>query len=285
MDARKQLEEMGFAPKRIEAAMRNTSGELEAAVEWIEANQERFDKADAQEYEDLDETETHPAAKKYATIVPATTETPEEEKKPLTEEEKAAKLQALREKAALKKAEQAKQDVIERRRNEELMMKRDKEHRKLAEEQKQKEAMKDAEKRRREAREDVLAKKKILAQIEADRKARQAAKAEASGAAPAPAAKPAAAPKPAPPAHSRPDYIVSNLRFRLPGQAAPYTKTYPVDVPVKDVIDDVSSQSGIPASRVVLMLTFPTRKLTIAQGDQTLKEAGLINSIVMVKEE
>lgn len=259
MSVRNQLTEMGFTPAKIEAALHNigSEGTIEDAIQWIESH-ETEDKA------------------------PAESE-PEEQPPQLSEEEKQAKLKELQRRAQERRAENERKQAEENRKNEMIRKKRDTEYIKIAEQQQQQQAMKEAEKRRRQAREDAEAKRRIKAQIEADRKERLAKQAKQSpSSTPTSSQATEAAAPPKPPAPQR-DYATSKIRFRVPNQPAPIVKEYSTDTKLATVVEDISKDIAASPSSIQFMTTFPTKTFTSADHGLTLKDAGLINTNVMVK--
>ena len=96
-----------------------------------------------------------------------------EEIKPLTAEEKTAKLAELRERMAAKKAVQSDKDKQDAKRNEQISRKKTKESEDIKEQLRVKEQIKEAEQKRKEKQGDIDAKKKIQAQIAADKEERR----------------------------------------------------------------------------------------------------------------
>lgn len=251
---------MGFTPAKIEAALHNigSEGTIEDAIQWIESH-ETEDKATAESG-------------------------PEEQPPQLSEEERQAKLKELQRRAQERRAENERKQAEENRKNEMIRKKRDVEYIKIAEQQQQQQAMKEAEKRRRQAREDAEAKRRIKAQIEADRKERLAKQTKQSQSSTLASSNtsPQAAVSPKPTAPQR-DYTTSKIRFRVPNQPAPIVKEYPTDTKLATVVEDISKDIAASPSSVQFMTTFPTKTFTSADYDLTLKDAGLINTNVMVK--
>ncbi|EJU03873.1 hypothetical protein DACRYDRAFT_115179 [Dacryopinax primogenitus] len=95
-----------------------------------------------------------------------------EEIKPLTEEEKKVKLQELRERMAEKRKVKDKVDAEDQRKNEDIRRKAGRDAGYIKEELRAKETIKAAEQARRDKIEDAKAKAAVKAQIEADRRAR-----------------------------------------------------------------------------------------------------------------
>lgn len=293
---------MGFAPGRVEAAVRNAGDSVETAVQWLEENQARMDERDreraaaGQDPDDYEgaELETLAARARKAAGKEEPVEGDEaattEEKKPLTQEEIDAKLAVLREKAEIRKAEQAKKDAEERKKNELLMMKRNKDTLKAAEDLEKKKAQQAAADRRREAREDAEAKRRIRELIEADKRARREKQQQASNASSAagsasnPSSASASTDKPAAkPAAARSAPTESRLRIRVERNNTQIMKTYKVETTLASVAGDLAPEVGIPAPSILFVTTFPTRTIGHAEFGQTLKEAGLVNASVIVR--
>lgn len=238
-----------------------------------------------------------PAAEQASapTPTPAAAAAPEPEQEvPLTPAQKEAKLNLLRERAAERRREQERLTKEENRKNDAIRRKRDAESSKAYEDLQRKEALKDAERKRRQVKEDALAKQRIRERIEADKEARRKERLAKEGGAGAEssAAQPAAttATKPAPAAApaSRPAPTESTLRIRLAGQppSGPggLTRTFPVVAKLGDVAADISPEVGIPALALAFQTTFPTKTYGPAEFEKTLKEVGLVNANVIVKQ-
>ncbi|KAK9463905.1 uncharacterized protein V1516DRAFT_668993 [Lipomyces oligophaga] len=323
MDIRNQLVDMGFPTARIEAAMRNTDGSLEQAVGWL--GEHPLDSAIAKTGPppDTDEeistevligSDGEPiepgevsaeagslvcqdcskrfrnaaAAEMHATRSGHTNFAESVEKIPeLSPEQKAAKLEELRLRAAERKALAAKAEALESKNNEILRRKADKESAALIEKQKQIQAKKDAEARRREQREDVLAKQRIKDLIAADRKARQdkleREKAARQGlpTSSTPAVAVASATTSGP--REKKEYTESRLQIRIDGKPA-VVQSFPVETTLFEVAHSVLSQSGIEPANAVFMTTFPTKRYSAEDMGMTLKEANLINVAVMLRQ-
>lgn len=93
---------------------------------------------------------------------------------PLTEEEKQAKLAELKARLAEKRAAKAREEAEERRQSEKIRRKTGQEISVARQQMEEKEMKKAMEAKRREKEADKLAKAKIKAQIEQDKKERQA---------------------------------------------------------------------------------------------------------------
>ncbi|KAK9369277.1 hypothetical protein V1509DRAFT_620254 [Lipomyces kononenkoae] len=319
MDVRNQLVEMGFPVSRIEAALRNISEpSLENAIEWLEQhpleNPATSTDVAPDDVEDGDasgqsgEVQAGELSEEAGSLVcqdcgkrfrtPATAEfhatktqhmnfAESTEKVPeLTPEQKKAKLDELRLRAAERKAQATKDDQVEARNNEILRRKADKESAALIEKQKRLQTMKEAEDRRRQAKEDALAKQRIRDLIAADKKARQekldkekAARAGIQVPAaeePKPPEAPSAAPK------QKKEYTESRLQIRVDGQP-PVVKTFPLDTTLFEVAHSVQDHSGIPPTSAAFVTTFPTRRFGPEDMGMTVKEVGFINTAVMLR--
>ncbi|GAA6022324.1 hypothetical protein JCM10207_003285 [Rhodosporidiobolus poonsookiae] len=216
-----------------------------------------------------------------------------EELKPLTEEEKAQKLNELRAKMDEKRRLQAVQDASDAKRNEEIRRKSGKEEAQRREELKVKEAQREAEKRKKEKADDLAARNRIKAQIEADKKARaeKAARDKAlregrnpDEAASALSVPSVAAPQPSVAASAsatgeKKTYDVARLQIRVPS-GPPVVHSAPATSKVRDVVEFVKSQTGLAS--VTLTCSFPRKTFSEADLDLDLKAAGLVPSAVLI---
>lgn len=162
-------------------------------------------------------------------------------------------------------------------------MKATKESHDIKEELQRKEQIKEAAKKRQEKLEDIEAKKRIKARIEADRLERkrrdEEAKAMREGKplqAPttAPAAPPAAA-------ASTSGSFAATARLRIQTKNGNLVKSYPSETTLFEVAQQIEAEVGAPISS--FSMTFP-KKIFEAGVDfgQTLAEAGLTPSAVLV---
>jgi len=304
------LLDMGFDKARAELAVKKTGG-LQGALEWLEKNQDRpldeiqseeaskraDDEEDAATKAEIAELETGQARsmvcnecnKKFRSLAAAEfhasktehTDFSEstEEIAPLTEEEKKAKLEELRERVAAKRAAGALKDKEEQKRNEKIRQKSTKETQEAKEELQRKEQIKEAARKRQEKLEDLEAKKRVKARIEADRaeRRRKAEEAKAAREGRAPEAE-AAAPAPAAP---KPKSNHSEARLRLQTDSGVITKTLPAETTLFELAQQLEAETGSPASS--FSTTFPRKTF---EGDldmsKTLKEAGLTPSSVLI---
>ncbi|KAK5660088.1 hypothetical protein OQA88_13557 [Cercophora sp. LCS_1] len=305
------LLDMGFERARAELAVKKTGG-LQGALNWLEENQDKpleelqaaatTVAADAEEgaagpsitsnqeggtamslvcnecgkkFRNHDQASFHASKTEHTDFSESV-----EEIAPLTEEEKKARLEELKKKLAEKRATQSVQDKEDAKRNEKIRMKSTKETQEAKEELARKEQIKEAARKRQEKLEDIEAKKRIKAKIEADKaerkrkeeEAKAAREGRAPAAAPAPVAPVAVAPRPAA-AHTE-------ARLRLQTAAGNLQKTYPADTTLFEVAQQLESEIGAVTS---FTTTFPRK--TYQSGvdfGQTLKEAGLVPSAVLI---
>jgi hypothetical protein len=270
---------MGFNARRIELALKNTAGSLDECIQWLEDNQDRLEASEtkADDADNAGTSDVHVAGESNDIALETESST---QSTPVTEEEKAKKLEDLRAKAAIRKAEAAKKDAEEAKQNELLRRKNTSQEHKRREELEQKEVMKEAARRKMEARDDMLAKKRIKELIEQDKRARaeKKEKPEAVSAASAPpSTSSTSVPKP-----PRTEPTQAKLRLRVQSTNAQLIEVFPIDATLSHVADRVSSQVGTSADKLFFLSTFPTRKFTVADYELTLKEAGLVNASVTV---
>lgn len=296
---------MGFSAGKIEAAMRNTNGTLEEAIEWLEASQTSEgsqvnwadDPYSAFSFER--ETTTKPASKDSNNHIAEddnstehSDEKTQEGKEPeahreLTPEEKEAKLQLLREKAAIRKAEREKELRLEEKKNNEIRKKMTQESNQAKEDLKRKEAIKEAAKRRKEAREDILAKQRIKDLIEADKRARKAQQQQSSG-----SASPASSTTSTTPASSsKPKTAPTDTKIRLrlidspPGAAKAFS--FPVETTLQKVAETAVESFNInppQPSSLVFISNFPKKEYDDSFFNQSIKECGLLSSSLVIKQ-
>ncbi|KAI9900845.1 hypothetical protein N3K66_005107 [Trichothecium roseum] len=308
------LIDMGFEEARAKIAVKRSGG-LQGALQWLEDNQDKsledIEAAEAEKGEDEDESEeatqakiaeiesgsakslvcndcqkkfrNHDAAEFHATksghqnFSEST-----DEIAPLTEEEKKAKLDELREKVRAKKDAKSALDKEDAKRNEQIRQKSTKESQEAKEELQRKEQIKEAARKRQEKLDDLEAKKRVKAQIEADkadrRRKAEEAKALREGKAPAAAAgqaSPAAAAAPKPKADH------NEARLRLQTDGGNILKTLPAETTLFELAQQLQSETGNAITSFTT--TFP-RKTFQGEVDmsKTLKEAGLVPSSVLI---
>ncbi|KAK4138927.1 hypothetical protein BT67DRAFT_438222 [Trichocladium antarcticum] len=304
------LLEMGFEQARAELAVRKTGG-LQQALNWLEANQDKpleelqaatatagaaaEDEDDAaasiptgenamslvcndcgKKFRTHDQASFHAAKTDHTDFSESTAEIA-----PLTEEEKKARLEELRQKLKEKRAGQSVQEKDEAKRNEQIRKKATKESEDAKEELQRKEQMKEAAKKRQEKLDDLEAKKRIKARIEADRLERKR-KEEDARAMRAGKALPVHAPvAAAAPAASASGSGAAVARLRLQTKTGNLIKSYPSETTLFEVAQQIEEEVGTPITK--FSTTFPRK--TFAAGvdfGQTLAEAGLAPSAVLV---
>lgn len=304
-----QLLEFGFEKERAEIAVKKTGG-LQAAIDWLDANQEKTIEELRTPAPTSDETDPsiEPAAlkegevanslvcddcgKKFRSTAQAEFHAEKtshqnfsqstEEIAPLTEEEKKQRLQELREKMQEKKAKQALLDKEEQKKNEKIRMKSTKEVQDAKEKLAQQEQIKAAAKKRQEKLDDAAAKKRIQEKIAADKEARrlkaEIEKANREGRSSIPAPDVVAAPVAS---SSGPKKEVTEARLRLQTNGGTVTKTFPVETTLFEVGIALEGDNGGPVTSFTM--TFP-RKTFSGSVDfgKTLKEAGLAPSAVLI---
>ncbi|KAL2879559.1 hypothetical protein SGCOL_005169 [Colletotrichum sp. CLE4] len=307
-----QLLDMGFEKARAELAVKKT-GNLNGALEWLETNQDKpleelsaATEADKDDDDDAAEvqaniealenggtakslvcnecgkrfrsqdTASYHASKTDHTDFSESTE----EIAPLTEDQKKEKLIQLREQLQEKKAKQALLDKEDAKRNEKIRMKATKETQEAKEELARKEQIKEAAKKRQEKQDDIEAKRRIKAKIEADKEERrrkaEEAKAAREGRAPEAPAAAAAAP-------AAPKAVANHneARLRLQTAGGNVVKTLPAETTLFEVAQMLQSETGTAVTS--FSTTFP-RKTFEGHMDlsKTLKEAGLTPSAVLI---
>ncbi|KAI1250571.1 hypothetical protein MGN70_007628 [Eutypa lata] len=302
-----QLLEMGFDKSRAEMAVKKSGG-LQGAMDWLEKTQDTpLDELKDEEEEaainaaPLAEgavamslvcnecgkkfrsqaaAEFHASKTEHADFAEST-----EEIAPLTEEEKKARLEELREKVREKKAGKALEDKEEHKRNEQIRQKATKESQDLKEEIARKEQIKEAAKKRQEKLDDLEAKRRIKAKIEADKEERrrkaEEAKAAREGRA-VPSASSSSTPAPAPaPAAARPAATHNEARLRLQTPGGNVMKTLPAETTLFEVAQLLQSEDGVAVTRFVMNFPRKTFEGSIDFG-KTLKEAGLVPSAALI---
>ncbi|KAI1402038.1 ubiquitin-related domain-containing protein [Hypoxylon fuscum] len=297
-----QLLEMGFDKSRAELAVKRSDG-LPDAMDWLEKTQdtpmeELLEEEESgtnvakleddtvamslvcnecgKKFRSQGEAEFHANKSGHADFAEST-----EQIAPLTEEEKKQRLEDLRERVKAKRAGQAAVDKEEQKRNEQIKRKATKETQELKEELQRKEQMKEAAKKRQEKQDEIDAKKRIKAKIEADkeerrRKAEEQKAAREGRAVPVPAAAPAPAPVAARPAATH-----NEARLRLQTSKGNVMKTFPADTTLFEVAQLLQTENEVTVTKFVQ--NFP-RKVFEGNLDlgKTLKEAGLVPSAALI---
>ncbi|KAK1230912.1 hypothetical protein PQX77_005990 [Marasmius sp. AFHP31] len=235
-----------------------------------------------------------------------------EEIKPLTEEEKKERLAELRAKMADKRAKKSVEDAADQKANEALRRKAGKDMGKIQDDLKAKEAIKEAEQKRRGAQfhtshelfidhrfslcpsdkiEDQQARARVKAQIEADKRERaeKAAREKAlregkplpdSGSAPAPAA---AASTSAPSGVAGRDFKETRLQIRMSTGGQPYTTTLSSDAPLREVAEFIAAQHlAADVDTVTIAQHFPRKTFSPSDFSKSLRDLGLTPSAVLI---
>jgi UBX domain-containing protein 1/4 len=199
---------------------------------------------------------------------------------PLTAEEKAARLNELRTKIAAKRAGTSEQDKEDQKKNEEIRRKSTREGQDVREALQTKERIKEAEKKRAEKKADVDARKKILAQIEAD-KADRKRKSDMEKAARRGETLPMEEEKPvvaAPKAAS--SSTATEARLRLQSPQGMLTKTFPVETTLFQVAQYIQEEQNWEPTEFTT--NFPKKTYSGVDFGLSLKEAGLVPSAALV---
>lgn len=147
------------------------------------------------------------------------------------------------------------------------------------------EQIKAAAKKRQEKADDIAAKRRIQEKIAADKEARrlkaEALKAEREGKAPPPDPSLAAAASAQATASSVPKKAVTDARLRLQTAAGVLTKTYPAETTLAEVAQGLEAENGVAGVESFTM-TYPKKTFTSIDFGQSLKEAGLAPSAVLI---
>jgi len=162
-----------------------------------------------------------------------------------------------------------------------IRQKSTKETQDLKEELQRKEQIKEAAKKRQEKMEDLEAKRRIKAKIEADKAERKRKEEEAKAAREGRLVSTPAAPVTAP-STPKPAAAHTEARLRLQTPAGTIQKTYPADMTLFELAQQLQTETGLA---VVESFTMNFPRKTFAAGvdyGQTLKEAGLVPSAVLI---
>jgi len=212
-----------------------------------------------------------------------------EEIVPLTEEEKKQKLEELRQKMAEKRAEKAVEEARENKVNETLRRKAGKDMNKIKEDLRLKEALKEAEAKKREKIEDAKAKAAVKAQIEADKKARAEKavreKALRDGHPVIDSSSSTGPSRPAPASTTVPkkDFAETRLAIRMSSGGQQYTTTLPSDSPLREVAEYLAGQLlSVDVDTVSFAQHFPRKHFTREDFSKSLKDLGLTPSAVLI---
>ncbi|KAJ3385273.1 hypothetical protein HDU84_002377 [Entophlyctis sp. JEL0112] len=295
---RATLIDMGFAPDRVDAALKATNAAgLQPCLDWLFANPEVTATPDESNDDAIHESEATaqslkcddcgrllPAAAEFHAVKSGHQNFSESVQaiKPLTEDEKKAKLAELKAKLAARKEEKRQLEIEENKAKEKVRRATGKELVEMKERMAELEMKKVAEAKRREKEADRIAKEKIKAQIEQDKKER-AARAEkerlerqgmtstssSSSSVVAPTAATSTGPK---------EYIDTRIQIRLASGGA-VTQTFKATDTVEAVYAHVSQRTGSLPGSFKLATTFPRQVLD--DESKTLKDLGLVPSAAL----
>lgn len=144
--------------------------------------------------------------------------------------------------------------------------------------------MKEAQKKRQERQDDIEAKKRVKAKIEADKEARrlkaEREKADRAGQAPPPQPAPAAGPTTSGPIASKPASAYTETRMRFQTPKGNVMKTFPVTTTLFEVVAALKEQDDVDATS--FLQTFPRKVFNNEFFGESLKDLGLIPSASLV---
>lgn len=144
--------------------------------------------------------------------------------------------------------------------------------------------MKEAQKKRQERQDDIEAKKRVKAKIEADKEARrlktEREKAERAGQAPPPQPAPAAGPTSSGPVASKPASAYTETRMRFQTPKGNVMKTFPVSTTLFEVAAALKEQDDVDVTS--FLQTFPRKVFNNEFFGESLKDLGLIPSASLV---
>ncbi|KAJ7885982.1 ubiquitin-related domain-containing protein [Mycena leptocephala] len=213
-----------------------------------------------------------------------------EEIKPLTEEEKREKLAELRQKMAEKRERKVIEDAKEQKASETLRRKAGKDMGAIKEEMEKRQALKDAEQKKKDKIEDAKARAAIKAQIEADKKARAEKFAREKALrhgeeivdAPASAPVPSGSAAPASGVAGK-DFKETRLQIRMSTGGQPYTTTLSSDAPLREVAEFLAGQSlAVDVETISFAQHFPRKAFSKSDFSKSLRELGLTPSAVLI---
>ncbi|KAJ7173705.1 ubiquitin-related domain-containing protein [Mycena filopes] len=213
-----------------------------------------------------------------------------EEIKPLTEEEKKAKLADLRQKMIEKREKKAIEDAKEQKISETIRRKAGKDMGQIKEDMEKRQALKEAEQKKKDKIDDARAKAAIKAQIEADKKARaekfarEKALRHGEQIVDAPAAAPAPSTSTAPASGvAGKDFKETRLQIRMSTGGQPYTTTLSSDAPLREVAEFLAGQSlTVDVETISFAQHFPRKAFSKSDFSKSLRELGLTPSAVLI---
>ncbi|KAI8365145.1 ubiquitin-related domain-containing protein [Blakeslea trispora] len=196
--------------------------------------------------------------------------------KPLTEEEKKQKLAELKARMAAKRSAREHQEAEDKKQAEKIRRKQGQDLTNVKEALEAKEIQKALEKKKREKEEEKLAKARVKAQIEQDKKDRaakkEAAKNNQQQQVVAEPVNTTAQPS------VKKEYTETRLQIRAPG-SAPITHTFDVSATLQDVYAYLQTQGC--NSPFTLSTTFPRKTFSAQDQPKTLKELDLVPSAAL----
>ncbi|KAJ7132325.1 ubiquitin-related domain-containing protein [Mycena epipterygia] len=214
-----------------------------------------------------------------------------EEIKPLTEEEKKQKLEELRQKMIEKREKKAIEDAKEQKVSETIRRKAGKDMGQIKEDMEKRQALKDAEQKKKDKIDDARARAAIKAQIEADKKARAEKFAREKALrhgeeivdAPASASAPAPSTSAAPSGIAGKDFKETRLQIRMSTGGQPYTTTLSSDAPLREVAEFLAGQSlAVDVETISFAQHFPRKAFSKSDFSKSLRELGLTPSAVLI---
>jgi len=252
------LKDMGFSEERAKKALNKTgwSG-VESAMEWLLNHPE----GEGDEDDDDDEMVVEP-------------ETP---KVPLTAEEKEQKIKEMEERRVKKRHEREEREKQEAIEKEKKRVAEGRNMSKLRQELNDQEIRKIADERKREKQQTADAKRRVLEQIEADKRSRQMERDAAKGKVAAPIPTVPAQETPAPPKRN---YDETKIQVRL-HDGKKLEQTFKSKEPLSAVRVFVQLQSpGL--NPIKLMTTFPRKVFSEEDYEKPLEVLGLCPSAVII---
>lgn len=144
--------------------------------------------------------------------------------------------------------------------------------------------LKEAARKKKEKLEDIEAKKRIRAKIEADKEERrrkaELERAQRAGVAPPALQAPAPAPAPSGPVASKPASAYTETRMRFQTPKGNIMKTFPVTTTLFEVAAALNQEDNIEVQSFVQ--NFPRKVFDAEYFGETLKELGLVPSASLI---
>ncbi|KAL2916418.1 hypothetical protein HK105_204174 [Polyrhizophydium stewartii] len=306
------LLDMGFSPAKVERALRVTKNAgLQVAMDWLFAHADEPDdmpepaaggsdaaaggaddegeisqeQATAQSlkcddcgrlFRDSSAAERHAMRTQHVNFSESTTAI-----KPLTPEEKAERLKELQARLAARREEKRQLEIQETKEREKVRRRTGQEITAAKEKMEEVELKKAFEAKKREKEEERLARERVRAQLEADKRERQRKAEEkkmlAQGIAPPAAAAPAASPAAAAAGPAK-TYNEARIQIRANGQS--FVHVFQADDTLEKVYEFLVEQTH--SRELKLSQTFPRKVLDGADRAKTLKELNLVPSAALM---